>query len=602
MMSLKNLNYYPFERNNYFYGKLLTVADFELEQKYMNDKRRFLNKFLFGTGVICGLNSYGVDDTSIMIESGAALDSTGREIILNESVIRKLSGIDGFEATTGNTLYLCMEYKEVYSDSVYSIAHTTGDVTNNNSDYNRIKENYRLYLTEKEVDKLPENLLDKYITSKVLYTDKYVTIIQSVPNTVCAKSPFEVKIEITKKLPCNNLSFDYIINTPYFDTVDGTNSFNVCFDDSKTAVVDSYSMKFTLHPRTSIQAESAITVDAKSFRLTINNEDHSLEQDTVFNISVSPNDIFEIIDSKYFSSAMDSSASGIEDNKIFLAKIEIFRSSTAYIIESVQAMPFKQYINNPQISRLRTAIEEYFPSLNNTYLNSSDKFITKQQQNVTSNNNTPELLSSSGVIEIPLGFNPRPKQRFFSEEIMHGLGKGNVTIVLGTETSATMDKLTRGNQTLFGNPEIFRGSDFDTGLPQIELASINYEERGTFVIGVKLVDARNSLSVKIKWHAFKDLSASNIAFTQNASSCLFIKPDTIVISPRETAYFKPIFYNTEESPCKWTVVDESGGKIEPNGVYTAPSKEGVYELRAESISDSSLKASAFVVVKEKGDS
>ena len=35
---MKNAKYYPFERNKYFYGKLLSVDDFELEQRYTNNK------------------------------------------------------------------------------------------------------------------------------------------------------------------------------------------------------------------------------------------------------------------------------------------------------------------------------------------------------------------------------------------------------------------------------------------------------------------------------------------------------------------------------------------------------------------------------------
>lgn len=45
---MKNLKYFPFERNRYFYGKLLSVDDFDAEQRYMNDKRRMLNRFLHG--------------------------------------------------------------------------------------------------------------------------------------------------------------------------------------------------------------------------------------------------------------------------------------------------------------------------------------------------------------------------------------------------------------------------------------------------------------------------------------------------------------------------------------------------------------------------
>ena len=80
---MKNLKCFPFERNRYFYGKLLSVEDFETEQKYFNDKRRTINRFLFGSGVVCGLNVVEVDDESISVERGLALDFAGREIMLD---------------------------------------------------------------------------------------------------------------------------------------------------------------------------------------------------------------------------------------------------------------------------------------------------------------------------------------------------------------------------------------------------------------------------------------------------------------------------------------------------------------------------------------
>ena len=71
---MKNLKYFPFERNRYFYGKLLSVDDFEAEQRYMNDKRRMLNRFLYGTGVVCGMQVVEVDDLTVSLERGLALD------------------------------------------------------------------------------------------------------------------------------------------------------------------------------------------------------------------------------------------------------------------------------------------------------------------------------------------------------------------------------------------------------------------------------------------------------------------------------------------------------------------------------------------------
>ena len=40
---MNNNQIYPFERNRYYPGKMLTSADFQAEQNYFNNKRRFLN-------------------------------------------------------------------------------------------------------------------------------------------------------------------------------------------------------------------------------------------------------------------------------------------------------------------------------------------------------------------------------------------------------------------------------------------------------------------------------------------------------------------------------------------------------------------------------
>ena len=76
---MKDINLFPFERNKYFYGKLLTVRDFETEQRYFNNKRRILNRTVVGAGVITGMSVSAGDDSTLMIESGIALDYLGSD-------------------------------------------------------------------------------------------------------------------------------------------------------------------------------------------------------------------------------------------------------------------------------------------------------------------------------------------------------------------------------------------------------------------------------------------------------------------------------------------------------------------------------------------
>jgi hypothetical protein len=70
-------------RNRYFYGKLLDVFHFDLEQNYFNTKRWTLNRLVTGYGVIYGLNvTLGSDKQSIIVTPGLAIDRCGHEIIV----------------------------------------------------------------------------------------------------------------------------------------------------------------------------------------------------------------------------------------------------------------------------------------------------------------------------------------------------------------------------------------------------------------------------------------------------------------------------------------------------------------------------------------
>lgn len=100
-------SYPTFKRNNYFYGKLLSVADFQTEQQYYINKHRLINRLVHGSGVICGLKvlksdqvdpNKPLDKDAIRIMPGIALDPYGREIVVpapvDISLAEKLKGAE----------------------------------------------------------------------------------------------------------------------------------------------------------------------------------------------------------------------------------------------------------------------------------------------------------------------------------------------------------------------------------------------------------------------------------------------------------------------------------------------------------------------------
>ena len=141
---MNHANFFPFERNRYFYGKLLTVRDFEVEQRYHCSKRALLNRLLHGSGVVCGLGVTASDESTLMIESGMALDYQGREIVLPETLFRKLQMLEGQETLAGKKdAYLCLSYAQEDVEPV----NATGAEVGSQRQFDLTRECCRLFLT-----------------------------------------------------------------------------------------------------------------------------------------------------------------------------------------------------------------------------------------------------------------------------------------------------------------------------------------------------------------------------------------------------------------------------------------------------------------------
>jgi hypothetical protein len=123
-----------FERNKFFYGKLMTVRDFNAEQSYFNEKRRLINRLINGIGIVCGLeiSETKADTQQVTIEfdsggpiylnPGVALDCWGREIVVPaESSSEHIKG-----SVSEGTHYLYLSYKECPHKKVPAVSNPSG--------------------------------------------------------------------------------------------------------------------------------------------------------------------------------------------------------------------------------------------------------------------------------------------------------------------------------------------------------------------------------------------------------------------------------------------------------------------------------------------
>jgi hypothetical protein len=132
-----------FERNRYFYGKPMTVSDFEAEQRYLIGKHRYTNRLVHGAGVLCGLQvtlpeSFNAERPTVEVAEGAALDCCGNLIIVSRSSTVEIKG--DFNPEVVN--YLFIKYAECSKQPVMLSAN--GSSCAEVCCYNRIQETFEI--------------------------------------------------------------------------------------------------------------------------------------------------------------------------------------------------------------------------------------------------------------------------------------------------------------------------------------------------------------------------------------------------------------------------------------------------------------------------
>ena len=230
---MPNSQLYPFERNRYYPGKMLTTADFLAEQNYHIDKLRFMNSLMYGSGIVCGCGVFNLDDLSILVESGVVIDGTGREIIIDSSIVKKLSTIEGFDSLQSDIVSLCVRFKEKEIHSVYAVSHKE---TDQDYEYNRISEGFELFLVDRDEYDEGIELESEFLSKERIFSGADYEGYLVMPTTACKGRNFKIRLEIHKKTDAESkLSFRGILDIPAFSAPDGSQQIDMAVDDIELA-------------------------------------------------------------------------------------------------------------------------------------------------------------------------------------------------------------------------------------------------------------------------------------------------------------------------------------------------------------------------------
>lgn len=601
---MKNKTLFPLERNRYFHGKMLTARDFEAEQNYYNNKRRLVNRCILGAGVVCGLGVYLNDDTSFSIETGLALDYSGREIVVTSPIIRKLQMVDGFETLAGHEqAYLCLEYEEQAREPVNNI----GVADSESQQFNKIEENFRLYLdpAEPDVDTLFGEAGKSHV--QVLYSGKGLGIYQIVPSVVIADQEFSIKYMVVKGTALPPLSFEYTFQSDYLKSTDG-DTIKIVFNEEKNSERDIHILDYSLKAASISDMQVPFAKGKATLKLSMGDLTDQVELAQKQDIYICRNSSsYEQMLNIHLSS-LERQMSG-EDTPIYLAKIDYVSAGSTHILRKITALPFGQRVSgipggtagsqavenspNDVLKSVRTELEmlKYWqkPEVSAKYnpLKKSMDFHFGLPSS-----EAYDYATSSGVVDVPLSGAIRVNARYVSDEVPHNLGIGNVGLTFAVEFGDSENR-----KLLFGNGDVFSAKNEGKDVPKVEVAGILYPDAGTFRVGIRCLDHVEGHLLKVRWFAYKatrdtaDMRSKDIVSVK-------IKPEIHKMKVLERIQFEAEVTGTADKRVVWSAQDDEGGKIDQNGLYQAPSKAETYEIVATSSADPSAKTSAFVIVEE----
>ena len=595
---MNDKQYYSCERNNYFFGKLMSVRDFESEQIYNNSKRRLNNRMLNGPGIVSGLDVILVDSRTFSLETGMAIDYEGREIVVTEPSVKRLSIIKGFEENKDKgDLYLCLKYKEELKESTFSVAGSGKD-SGVSQEFNRISETYDLFLTDREPDF--ENLGLKHLVfdNVELYNKNGLKIRLEISKYVNPGKNIKIGVIFEKSNITAPISYKFDIGGNFFKSVDGE---ELCHIEYKESEVSTYKIErkdYYLTCDAIANAYTDLVIDKASFSIKVGKDKDTINENIQHSVFITEKDLRDVIIENYYSKHFDEILEEKEDQHIYLAKFHVISNDSSYAIEDIERNPFNQYLLSNEMLQILQDIS----SNEVIKINSSDDAKTISTV-VQSTPETPIKAECdnivTGVEKINLGLSPKIGEVYYSNEFVHGLGFGSIGVSTAIECKA--DYLTnKDNIILFGDGDIFASEGIIP--PNVKIASMLNPSKGTMKIGVKLQDKTDLPYIYIRWWAFKpfkvesEIDQNETVAVSSEDIKVSITPNTTRVEPLGQVRFFASIDGSSSQEVSWSLTEPGSGTIDKNGLYTAPSTEGVYEVKAQSVKFPDKIDTAYVVV------
>ncbi|MDE7262543.1 MAG: hypothetical protein K2N78_10895, partial [Oscillospiraceae bacterium] len=561
----------------------MRTADFIRDQEYTEKKLAFLSRWDFGTGVALGLEVQRIDGDSLLVSPGFAVDGCGRWLIVDEPAICRIRTLQGFDALHGEAAILWLAYHEELTDPMF-VPGERDEV----QEYAVAQERFSFRLTD--MCTLPGAAGDQVLFSDVvLFEDADLRIRQVIPRILPARGLVQLKLVIesfcTERLE---------IGLHYFPELPGWNPANggqpLYFDQTLQLEEGETSLILTGALDTTAQA-ILLSLPERGFMLEKRGVQLRAQDSFQEKFSVVTGDPLAALENSLLSHDPQELWASDWEEGVPIAGIRLLRYRDQVLLDGIFPLSKSRRAVLPCLKERLQYCSAFFPAF----------LETGAQERIAGDSPPTEALlkdhrqMATGVVTLNAGLHLREGNILRSDEIVHELGPGTVFIEFGIENvypATGIDRnytdLLLGDASLFSQASGTYDCGFDRGVRI-------HPEEGTFELAVRLKGELRQTSLRLRWFAWR--AEEHTAHKLPVGTLLRLEPDIARVAPGAAVNFVPVFEHGTGSPCDFLIPDNQSGLITPNGIYTAPTKDGLYQVCAQIKDMPETRVSAYVIVR-----
>lgn len=205
---------------------------------------------------------------------------------------------------------------------------------------------------------------------------------------------------------------------------------------------------------------------------------------------------------------------------------------------------------------------------------------------------------AAGEIILQTTTGQRSGRCFYTDPIDTGLGAGRHGLTFELIDDMGFDEQPLQNERiLFGEPAVFNQSSYIPAVPPVNLAAVLDPATGCFQLGVQLKNAMAAGRIRIAWRAVKEELQSDKDQEAAKAQSFYIANPPKYLRPGMKYTFSCRKSENLPGVITWNVVGEEAGSINKFGTYTAPMRQGVFEVQAR-LEEADLSASVYIIVRE----